>query len=93
MPEIRVIHILRIWALLYNVLENYRKNCNVSLFSPSLQIQWFIQAMPRCCAAAWRGFNGRELNFHVRSHLRRNGQGQSLGSSSVRGKKEQQEPP
>ena len=63
--EILVIHILRIWALLYNVLENYRKTCNVSLFSPSLQIQWFIQAMPRCCAAARRGFNGRELNFHV----------------------------
>ena len=90
MPEIRVIHILCIWALLYNVLENYRKNCNVSLFSPSLQNQWFTQAMPRCCAAARRGFNGIELNFQVRSHLRR---GPSLGSSSVRGEKEQQEPP
>ena len=43
MPEIRVIHIVRIWALLYNVLENYKKICNDSLLSLSLQIQWFIQ--------------------------------------------------
>ena len=32
-----------IWALLYNVLENYKKICNDSLLSLSLQIQWFIQ--------------------------------------------------
>ena len=43
MPEIRVIHIVRIWALLYNVLENHKKICNDSLVSLSLQIQWFIQ--------------------------------------------------
>ena len=42
MLEIRVIHILRIWALLYNVLENYKKICNDSLLSLSLHIQWFI---------------------------------------------------
>ena len=40
MPEIRVTHIVRIWALLYKVLE---KICNDSLLSLSLQIQWFIQ--------------------------------------------------
>ena len=62
MPEIHIVHI---WILLYNVLENYRKNCNASLLSSSLQIQWFIQAMPRYCAAAWRGFNSRELNFNL----------------------------
>ena len=43
MPEIRVTHIVRIWALLYNVLENYKKICIDSLLSLSLQIQWFIQ--------------------------------------------------
>ena len=43
MPEICVIHIVRIWALLYNVLENYKKICNDSLLSLSLQVQWFIQ--------------------------------------------------
>ena len=32
MPEIRVIHILRIWALLYNVLENYRKIVMLAFF-------------------------------------------------------------
>ena len=41
-PEIRVIHVVRIWALLYNVLENYKKICNDSLLSLYLQIQWFI---------------------------------------------------
>ena len=41
-PEIRVIHIVRIWALLYNALENFKKICNDSLLSLSLQIQWFI---------------------------------------------------
>ena len=39
MLEIRVIHIVRIWALLYKVLENHKKICNDSLLSPSLQIQ------------------------------------------------------
>ena len=43
MPEIRVIYIVRIWALLYDVLENYKKICNDSLLSLSLQIKWFIQ--------------------------------------------------
>ena len=43
MPEIRVIHIGCIWALMYNVLENYKKICNDSLLSLSLQIQSFIQ--------------------------------------------------
>ena len=43
MPEIRVIHIVRIWALLYNVMENHKKMCNDSLLSLYLQIQWFIQ--------------------------------------------------
>ena len=43
MPEIRVTHIVRIWALLYNVLENYKKICNNSLLSLSLQIKWCIQ--------------------------------------------------
>ena len=43
MPEIRVIHIVCIWALLYNVLENCKKICNDSIFSLSLQIQRFIQ--------------------------------------------------
>ena len=43
MLEICVIHTVRIWALLYNVLENYKKICNDSLLSLSLQIQWFIQ--------------------------------------------------
>ena len=43
MPEIRVIHIVRIWALLYKVLENHKKICNDSLLSLSLQIQWFIE--------------------------------------------------
>ena len=43
MPEIRVIHIVRIWELLYKVLENHKKICNDSLLSLSLQIQWFIQ--------------------------------------------------
>ena len=43
MLEIRIIHIVRIWALLYNLLENYRKICNDSLLSLSLQIQWFMQ--------------------------------------------------
>ena len=43
MPEIRIIHIVRIWALLYNVLENYKKICDDSLLSLSLQILWFIQ--------------------------------------------------
>ena len=43
MPEIRIIHIVRIWALLYDVLENYKKICNDSLLSLSLQIKWFIQ--------------------------------------------------
>ena len=43
MPEIHVIYIVRIWALLYDVLENYKKICNDSLLSLSLQIQWFIQ--------------------------------------------------
>ena len=37
------VHIVRIWALLYNALENYKKICNDSLLSLSLQIQWFIQ--------------------------------------------------
>ena len=37
----------------------------VSLFSPSLQIQWFIQAISRCCAAARRSFNSKELNFYI----------------------------
>ena len=41
--EIHVIHIVRIWALLYNVLENYKKICNNSLLSLSLQIKWCIQ--------------------------------------------------
>ena len=41
--EIHVIHIVRIWALLYNVLENYKKICNDSLLSLSLQIKWFMQ--------------------------------------------------
>ena len=43
MPEIRVTHIVRIWALLYKVLKNHKKICNDSLLSLSLQIQWFIQ--------------------------------------------------
>ena len=43
MPEIRVIHIVCIWALLYNVLENYEKICNNNLLSLSLQIKWCIQ--------------------------------------------------
>ena len=43
MPEIRVIHIVRIWALLYKELENHKKICNDSFLSLSLQIQWFIQ--------------------------------------------------
>ena len=43
MLEIRVIHVVCIWALLYNVLENYKKICNDSLLSLSLQIKWFIQ--------------------------------------------------
>ena len=43
MPEIRVTHIVRIWALLYNVLENFLIICIYSLLSLSLQIQWFIQ--------------------------------------------------
>ena len=43
MPEIRVTHIVRIWALLYDVLENYKKICNDSLLPLSLQIQWLIQ--------------------------------------------------
>ena len=43
MLEIRVIHIVSIWALLYNVMENYKKICNDSLLSLSLQIRWFIQ--------------------------------------------------
>ena len=41
-PEMRVIHIVCIWALLYNALENFKKICNDSLLSLSLQIQWFI---------------------------------------------------
>ena len=36
-------HIVHVWALLYNVLESYKKICNDSLLSLSLQIQWFIQ--------------------------------------------------
>ena len=43
MPEIRVTHIVRVWALLYNVLENYKKICNNRLLSLSLQIKWCIQ--------------------------------------------------
>ena len=43
MPKICIIHIVHIWALLYNVLENYKKICNDSLLLLSLQIQWFIQ--------------------------------------------------
>ena len=43
MPEIRIIHIVLIWALLYNVLENHKKIFNDSLLSLSLQIQWLIQ--------------------------------------------------
>ena len=43
MPEIHVIHIVHIWALLNNVLENHKKIFNDSLLSLSLQIQWFIQ--------------------------------------------------
>ena len=42
MVEIRVIHLVCIWALLYKVVENYKKICNDSLLSLSLQIQWFI---------------------------------------------------
>ena len=60
--EIRVIHIVRIWALLYIVLENDKKIYDDSLLSLSLQIQWFIQdavQLPGAC------FNSRELNFHV----------------------------
>ena len=41
MPEICVTHIVRI--IMGNVLENYKKICNNSLLSLSLQIQWFIQ--------------------------------------------------
>ena len=43
MLEIRVMHIVHVWALMYNVLENYEKICNDSLLSLCLQIQWFIQ--------------------------------------------------
>ena len=43
MLEIRVIHIVRTWELLYNALENYKKICNDSFLSLSLQIQWFKQ--------------------------------------------------
>ena len=43
MPEIRVTHIVRIWALMYKVLENRKKIFNDSVLSLSLQIQWFIQ--------------------------------------------------
>ena len=43
MPEICLMHIVHVWALLYNVLESYKKICNDSLLSLSLQIQWFIQ--------------------------------------------------
>ena len=43
MPEIRITHIVHIWALLYTVLENHKKICNDSLLSLSLHIQWFIQ--------------------------------------------------
>ena len=39
--------------------------CDVSLLLPSVQIEWFIQAMPRCCAAARHSFNSSELNYHV----------------------------
>ena len=60
MPEIQVMHIVRLWALLHNILENYKKVCNDSLLLPSLQIKWFTQAMPRCSAAAWQGFNSRK---------------------------------
>ena len=41
--ELCVTHIVRIWALLYKVLENRNKICNDSLLSLSLQIQWSIQ--------------------------------------------------
>ena len=34
--EIRVIHIVRIWVVMYSLLENNRKDCNISLLSPSL---------------------------------------------------------
>ena len=57
--EIRIIHIVCKWVLLHNISEN------VGLLSSYLQIQWVIQAMLRCCAAARRRFNSRELNFHV----------------------------
>ena len=40
--KIRVIHMVRIWALLYNVLENYKKIFNDSLLSLSLQIQLMV---------------------------------------------------
>ena len=43
MPEIRVIHIVHIWALLYNVLENYKKICNDSLLTDSMVIQDAVQ--------------------------------------------------
>ena len=44
MPEIRVIHIVRIWALdCIMYWKIIKKICNDSLLSLSLQIQWFIQ--------------------------------------------------
>ena len=51
---------------MYNEMENYKKNCSISLLSPLCRyVQWCIQAISRCYAAARRSCNNRELNFHV----------------------------
>ena len=65
LPQIRIhiIHIVSIWVLLYNVLENYRKNCNVSLLCRSNGLCKLRK--PRYCAVAWHSFDSRELNFYV----------------------------
>ena len=41
----------------------------------------------RCSTAAWCGFNSRELNFHIWSHHRRNGQGPPLWSKVKRNRR------
>ena len=58
--EIRVIHIVRIWVVMYSLLENNRKDCNISLLSPSL-----VDPMgytPRCCFAVSHSISSGECD-------------------------------
>ena len=53
--------------MLHSTFECYIQHSNVAIFEGSFECRTFVYALvyTRCSAAAWCGFNSRELNFYI----------------------------